>query len=81
MNPDELTTIATFGTFHAAEFAKGLLAANDIEAFLADQEMSRVYLFPLIGGGIKLQVRAEDAEDALSLLRDPPSPDSDSMAY
>lgn len=64
---DELVTIATFSLVQEALFAKGLLESNDIEVFLADEVMTRVY-FPAVLGGVRLQVRREDAEKASALL-------------
>lgn len=64
---DNLVTVATFATTHEAAMARGLLEAEGIDAFLADEAMSRIYL-SVITGGIKLQVREEDAESARQLL-------------
>jgi hypothetical protein len=66
---DELVTLETFLMAHEAELALGFLEANGIDAFLADENMSRLYVAPLVGG-IRLQVRAEDAERARELLQE-----------
>lgn len=66
MNND-LVTVATFLRTQDAEMARGYLEANGVEVFLRDREMARIQL-PSIIGGIKLQVRAEDAETARELL-------------
>ncbi len=65
----ELVTVTTFLTAHEAELARGYLEANGIEVFLGDQEMTRIasHLIPMIGG-IKLQVRSEDADRVRELL-------------
>lgn len=64
---DRLVTVETFMLAHEAEMARGYLEANGIDVFLADKEMSRIHVSPLVGG-IKLQVRAEDQERARDLL-------------
>lgn len=63
----QLVTVATFATAHEAAMARGMLEAEGVEVFLADEAMSRIYL-SVVTGGIKLQVRAEDAETARELL-------------
>jgi hypothetical protein len=65
----ELVTIATFLTAHEAQMARGLLEANEMECFMADEAMTRIasHLIPMIGG-MKLQVRPEDVEKARELL-------------
>ena len=67
MDDDDLVTVAVFGVGYEAEMAKGFLEANDVDVFLADREMARIEVFPLIGG-VKLQVRREDAARARELL-------------
>ncbi|MGE5567420.1 MAG: DUF2007 domain-containing protein [Rhodospirillales bacterium] len=62
-----LVTVETFMLAHEAEMARGYLEANGIGVFLADREMSRIHVSPLIGG-VKLQVRSEDEERARELL-------------
>ncbi|HOK44580.1 MAG TPA: DUF2007 domain-containing protein [Bryobacteraceae bacterium] len=62
-----LVTVETFLIAHEAEMARGYLEAHGIDVFLADREMSRIHVSPLIGG-VKLQVRAEDQERARELL-------------
>lgn len=64
---DQLVTVAIFVTAHEAAMARGFLEANGIDVFLADEAMSRIYL-TVVTGGIKLQVRAEDADTARELL-------------
>jgi hypothetical protein len=64
-----LVTVAVFVVVHEAEMARGFLESNGIDVFLADGAMSRIasHLTPMIGG-IKLQVRQEDADRACELL-------------
>lgn len=69
-----LVTVAGFATAHEAGMARGFLEANGIEVFLADEAMSRIYL-AVVTGGIKLQVRGEDAETARQLLSEVRSED------
>jgi hypothetical protein len=68
---DELVTVATFMTVQEAVMARGFLEANGVGVFMADEAMSRIasYLIPMTGG-IRLQVRREDAETARELLAD-----------
>lgn len=65
----ELVTITSFLLPYQAEMAQGYLESNGIQVFLADKEMSRIapYLASMMGG-IKLQVRPEDAARARELL-------------
>jgi hypothetical protein len=69
MSYDELVTIASFHSALEAEMAKGYLEAQGVEATFADENVNRIanHLQPMIGG-VKLQVRQEDAERARFLL-------------
>ena len=62
-----LVTIRQFRDMSEALFAQGCLNANGIEAFLADLNVARLE-WPLATRGIRLQVNAEDAEAATTLL-------------
>lgn len=62
----ELVTIRQFGDMSEALLAKGCLESAGIEGFLADLNVARVD-WP-ITRGMRLQVNAEDAEAAITLL-------------
>jgi hypothetical protein len=50
--------------------AKSMLDSAEIEAFLVDENLVRLGLHSALVGGIKLMVRAEDAETARKLLEE-----------
>lgn len=66
-------TLVTIATFHSEpEFllARTRLESADIECFVQNENMLRIVGWHShILGGIKLQVREEDAQDALAILR------------
>jgi len=67
--PEQLVTVATFGTSEEAHLAQNRLEAEGIRAYLAD-EMT-VSTYPLLANvlqGIKLQVADEDADKAAAIL-------------
>ena len=67
---EALITVATF--YNEPEFllARTRLESADIECFAQDENMLRVAGWHShILGGIKLQVRESDAQDALAILR------------
>ena len=52
-----------------AHIAMGRLAAEGIDAWLADEHLVQTdWLYSVAVGGIKLQVRPEDAEQARTIL-------------
>ncbi len=63
---DELVTIRQFGDMAEALLAKGCLESAGIEAFLADANIARLE-WP-VSRGMRLQVNADDAEAANTLL-------------
>ena len=67
---DELITIQVFSFPPDLYMAKSFLESEDIECFVKDETMGQI--LPLFAssalGGIKLQVREEDAEKAIQLL-------------
>jgi len=68
----EMVTIRRFRDLPEALLAKGTLEAAGIEGFLADENIVRMDWFISGGiGGIRLQVKKEDAEEALSVLDEP----------
>ena len=64
---DELLTVRTFGQSIDFEMAKSYLESCGIECFGRDEINNRAYLAN-VNGGIKLQVREEQAEEAVKLL-------------
>ncbi len=74
----ELVSVATAYGQIEAEIIKGLLAANDIEVWLS-QESAGSALGLTVGamGEVEIMVRAEQAEQAQSLLEDGPEAESD----
>ena len=68
----ELVTIRRFRDLPEALLAKGALDAAGIQSFLADENMVRMQWFISSGiGGIRLQVKKEEVEEALSVLGEP----------
>jgi hypothetical protein len=68
----ELVTIRQFRDLPEALLAKGSLESSGIECFLADDNLVRLdWFISNFIGGIKLNVRAADAENALKLLDEP----------
>jgi hypothetical protein len=72
--PDELVTIRRFGNMSEALLAQGCLDSAGVECFLADTNVSRLE-WP-ITRGLRLQVKAEDAETAAALLEQSPVDES-----
>ncbi len=64
---EKLTTVATFGAAWEARLALARLAAEGIEASIADENVSHLYGGGVVGG-IKLQVREDDAARAGEIL-------------
>jgi len=67
-----LVTIATFRDLPNALLAQGRLSADGIETVLLDENIVRMdWLVANAVGGVKLQVHADDAEEAIELLEAP----------
>lgn len=65
----ELVRVARFWEVHRAHAAQAFLHSEGIDAFLANAHVSGVaWHYGAAGGGIPLEVRAEDAERARELL-------------
>lgn len=64
---EELVTIRTFSQSIDFELAKSFLESYEIECFGRDEVTNRAYLAN-VNGGIKLEVRPEQAEEAVKLL-------------
>jgi hypothetical protein len=77
---EPLVTIRSFGDVMQAWLAKSNLESSAIECHLVDDNMVRLHWgIANVLGGIKLQVKREDAEVALELLEQPvpEQPDED----
>jgi hypothetical protein len=67
---DELVTIAVFHNQTEFLLARTRLESADIECFAYDENMLRIGGWHShILGGIKLQVRSSDAQDAIAILQ------------
>jgi hypothetical protein len=64
---DEFVTVRTFSSYLDFEMVKSYLESFDIECFGRDIVINRAYLAN-VDGGVKLQVRPEQAEEAVRLL-------------
>ena len=72
MEMRELVTIRQFRDLPEALLAKGSLESAGIECFLADENLVRLdWFISNFIGGIKLNVRAQDAGNAQKLLDEP----------
>jgi Putative prokaryotic signal transducing protein len=73
---EALITIATFHSQPEFLLARARLESADIECFAQDENMLRIGGWHShILGGIKLQVRESDVQDALAILRHPAQTD------
>lgn len=73
-----VTEVARFGSVVHAHLAKARLEAAGIRAFLVDEQSVSVNPFYASAlGGVKLWVRAEDAETAARLLAEERTLDQD----
>jgi hypothetical protein len=64
-------TVASVNWIHHADRIRMLLEAHGIEAFIPDEGMATAN--PLMGaaiGGIRVQVREEQYDEAIQLLKD-----------
>jgi hypothetical protein len=66
----QLFTVARFQTSAEAHVAKNALEAEGIRAMVADELMGWGRSGMAVHGGVKVQVREEDAERAAAVLRD-----------
>src|SRR6202165_4843878 len=69
---NETVTLRQFRDLPDALLAKGSLESAGIQAYLVDDNMIRMdWFISNLLGGIKLKVRAEDAEAAIEILNQP----------
>lgn len=66
---EDLVTIRTFSSSIDFEMVKSYLESSGIECFGRDEIINRAYLAN-VNGGVKLEVRKEQAEEAMKLLFD-----------
>jgi len=64
---EELVTVRTFSSSQDFEMVKSYLESFGIECFGRDEIINRSY-FSNVNGGVKLDVRVEQAEEAVKLL-------------
>jgi hypothetical protein len=64
---DELVTIRTFSSSIEFELVKSYLESYEIECYGKDEIINRAYLANA-NGGVKLQVRKEQVDEAVRLL-------------
>ena len=73
---DRLVTVATFQNPIHAQLAKVHLDLADIECFLVDEEViSMNWFYSTALGGVKVQVRESDYEEAVEALRSSETPE------
>ena len=69
---EQLVTLRRFRDVHEALLAKGKIESAGIECMLADDNLVRMdWLWSNAVGGLRLQARQEDVEDALAILDQP----------
>jgi hypothetical protein len=68
MNPDELVVVRTFFNRIDAELAKGALEAAEIDSMIGSDDMGGLRPHLSTSNGVRLLVRAEDAERADEVL-------------
>jgi len=66
---DKLVTIRTFSNSVDFEMVKAYLESMGIECFGRDEVINRAYIAN-VNGGVKLEVREEQFEEAIQLLVD-----------
>ena len=64
---DNFVTVRTFSESQDFEMAKSYLESFEIECFGRDEILNRTYLAN-VNGGIKLDVRSDQAEEAIKIL-------------
>lgn len=64
---EDLITVRTFSSSMDFEMVKAYLESYEIECFGQDEVINRAYLAN-VNGGVKLQVKPNQLEDAIKLL-------------
>jgi hypothetical protein len=71
---DPIVTIATFSYPTEAHLNKAKLESEGIDAFVADEHIVQAnWLYSLAIGGVRLQVKESEAEEALSIIKGYPT--------
>ena len=68
MNDEKLVTVGTYPNKIDAELAQGALEAADIEAMVTADDAGGLQPGLWVGEGVRVLVRAEDAERAREIL-------------
>ncbi len=68
MNDEKLVTVGTYPNKIDAELAQGALEAADIEAMVTADDAGGLQPGLWVGEGVRVLVRAEDAERAKEIL-------------
>ena len=69
MEEDRLVTIATFSYAPQMGLVRSKLESEGIECFVMDELVSQTYIYNAVGG-IKLQVKAGDAQRATAIVEE-----------
>ena len=66
---DDLITIMSFTDTHESATVRCFLESEDIITFIQGEFSAQIYPFSNASGNVKLQVREEDVERAIELLK------------
>jgi DNA-directed RNA polymerase subunit RPC12/RpoP len=70
-SPDDLVTVAAYRQVIDASVMKSVLDGHGVECWLADENMVTMdWMYSDFIGGVKLQVRRSDLEDARRILKE-----------
>jgi membrane protease YdiL (CAAX protease family)/predicted nucleic acid-binding Zn ribbon protein len=71
-DPDSLVTVAKFGNISEANLAQTKLLSENIQCFIADENINTIYAAGnTFTGGVRLQARYRDSEKAAQILENP----------
>ena len=74
--PERLVTVASFSQAMEAHLSRARLESEGIECFISDEfTITNNWLFSNAIGGVKLNVRESDAQEALEVLQHGPTAD------
>ena len=65
---DELANLTTCESLQHAYFVRSLLESHGIEVFLTNEHATRIMMHPHLAGGVGVQVRASELDEAEELL-------------
>ena len=66
--PEELASLTTCESLQHAYFIRSLLESHGVEVFLTNEHATRMMMHPHLAGGVGVQVRAADLDEAAELL-------------